>query len=114
MALTAQQAPQPPDPHFSAVLHVTAEVVHLASHVAKAFAADPKLKDLFYSIKHSLLSMLLQAAIPDVEPSWERSAGREWMLRVRIANQRCVHCPFRRLSWPARCKVIERIGVRPW
>ena len=105
--------PLPTDPNVYAMLHLAAEVIHLASHVAKAFSADSKLKDLFYGIKHSLLSMLLQAALPGVEPSWERNPGREWMLRISIASRRCVHCPFRRLSWPARCKVIERIGVRP-
>lgn len=114
MTSTAQQAAQPSDPQFSAMLHIAAEVVHLASHVAKAFRGDPKLKELFYGIKHNLLSTLLQAALPDVEPSWERNAPRDWMLRVRIANRRCVHCPFKRLSWPAKCKVIERIGTRPW
>lgn len=110
----SHNAPQPAGAQIHAMLHVTAEVIHLASHIAKAFGADPKLKDLFYGVKHSLLSMLLLATLPDVAPSWDPNSGRQLMLIIRIGSRRCVHCPFQKLSWPARCKVIERIGVRPW
>lgn len=105
--------PNPIDPNDYGVLDLTAEVIHLANVAAKAFCGHPKMKGLFYGIKNSLLSTLLQAAVLGVEPSWEQEPGRDRMLRVSIVRRRCVHCPFRRLSWPARCKVIERIGVRP-
>lgn len=102
-----------PGGHVYGLLDLAAEVLHLANVAAKAFNGNPTMRDRFYGIKNSLLSALLQVGYPGVRASWERNAEGRPMLQVCIAGRRSMHCPFRRLSWPAQCKVIDAIGAMP-
>jgi hypothetical protein len=94
------------------VLHVTALAVHLVNRGAKA-CKDPTIQRQFYRSKDNLLSVMLDMAIPDVVPSWERQRNGRYLLKISFPNHTPVHCPFRRLTTSAQCRILERIGPAP-
>jgi len=95
------------------VLDLIANAVQAVNQLADTFRPKPVIQERFYSLKHDLLSVVLEMGIPDVVPFWQRQHNGSHLLIIKIGNRLAPHCPFRRLSWNAQCRIVERIGPVP-
>lgn len=90
-------------------LGLMATAVRAVNRMAKHLK-DKNAQRRMYETKHSLVSWALETDMPGLEVSWQRQPGGDSLVLVSIGDRGCVHCPFERLSAPARCKVVRRVG----
>ncbi len=95
------------------VLGLIADAVHAVNRLADTFRRQPVIQNRFYSLKHDLLSVVLEMGLPGIVPFWQKQQDGSHLLVIKIGNWRAPHCPFRRLSWNAQCRIVERIGPAP-
>ena len=90
-------------------LRLVAKAVNSVNRVAKQ-AKDRVTRDSIYAAKHLLLSRLLEADTPEVLAGWQTQPSGDSLVLVSLSDLLTVHCPFERLSPPARCAVVRKAG----
>lgn len=90
-------------------LGLMATAVRAVNRMAKHFK-DKEAQQRMYHAKDSLVSWALETDLPGLEVSWQRQPNGNSLVVVNIGGRASVHCPFERLSAPARCNVVRRVG----
>lgn len=100
-------------PEDGELLRHAADAVHAVNRLAHGYNHTPHASKRLYQSKNELLSFMLEMDVPGVEPAWQGQPNGEHLLVISIGGRRAPHCPFRKLSWSAQCKVVQRIGPAP-
>ncbi len=95
------------------LLRHAANAIHSVNCLARSYKQIPRASKRLYQSKDELLSLMLEMDVPGVEPAWQEQPDGDHLLIISIGDRRTPHCPFRRLSWSAQCKVVQRIGPAP-
>jgi hypothetical protein len=100
-------------PEDRELLRHAANAVHAVNCLARNYKQIPHASKRLYRSKDELLSLMLEMDVPGVVPAWQEQPDGDHLVIVSIGGRRAPHCPFRRLSWSAQCKVVQRIGPAP-
>jgi len=100
-------------PEDRELLRHAADAVHAVNSLARNYKQIPHASRRLYQSKNELLSLMLEMDLPGVEPAWQGQPDGDHLLIISIGGRRTPHCPFRKLSWSAQCKVVQRIGPAP-